>query len=357
MNSCRCFAAALTLLAVAQFAAAADTYRRYELTPGASGSTLTLKQAPKPSVGKDDVLVRIRAVSLNHRDLYMLAGRGSTARVPTSDGAGEVVAVGSSVTRFKPGDRVAGTFFERWVKGTATADALASARGGGIDGVLAEMVSMHQDGVVKFPEHLSFEEAATLPCAAVTVWNALFASGNLQPGDFVLLEGTGGVSIFGLQFAAAAGAKPLITSSSDAKLERAKALGAVGTVNYRTNANWEQEIRKLTGGAGVAHVLEVGGKDTLPKALASIGLGGRISLIGGLTGFDGQVPAGSLTNRMGTVSGIYVGSREHFEAMNAFIARHKLKPVIDRVFAFEEAPAAFKYLESGSHFGKVVIKL
>jgi NADPH:quinone reductase-like Zn-dependent oxidoreductase len=341
--------------------AAEDTMRRYEIQRDAAGSQLVMKQVARPKPGAGEVLMRVRAVSLNRRDLYVLAGTygrsGSATTVPISDGAGEVVAVGAGVSRFKVGDRVVGTFFTKWIDGKPTQAGLSSARGGDAPGMLSEFVVADEDSLVKFPEHLSFEEAATLPCAAVTVWNALFSKGHLQRGDYVLLEGTGGVSIFGLQFAVAAGAKPIITSSSDSKLERAKALGAAGTINYRTHPDWENEVRKLTHGKGVDHVLEVGGKDTLTKAVASIALGGHIALIGGLSGFDGTLPVGAIMLPSVTVRGIYVGSRADFEAMNEFIAQHKLKPVVDRVFPFEQATNAFKYMDSGSHFGKVVVTL
>lgn len=341
--------------------AADDAMRRYEIQRGPGGAQLVVKQVAKPTPGQGEVLVRIRAVSLNRRDIYVLAGtygrNAAATTVPLSDGAGEVIALGEGVTRFKTGDRVAGTFFASWIDGKPTQAGLSSARGGDMPGMLSEFIVTHQDGLVKFPQHLSFEEASTLPCAAVTVWNALFSKGHLEPGDYVLLEGTGGVSIFGLQFAAAAGAKPIITSSSDAKLARAKALGAIGAINYRTHPDWEKEARKLTGGAGVDHVLEVGGKDTLPKAVSSLALGGHIALIGGLSGFDGTLSVGAIMGPSATIRGIYVGSRADFEAMNEFIGEHKLKPVIDRVFPFEQAPDAFKYMESGSHFGKVVITM
>jgi NADPH:quinone reductase-like Zn-dependent oxidoreductase len=355
-------ALALLLTASAANALSADstTARRYELLRGGYGYDLVVEKRPTPTPGPDQVLVRMRAVSLNHRDLYMLEAspnQNRTGLVPVSDGAGEVIGVGTNVTRFKIGDRVATTFFERWTDGDATPAALATARGGQVSGVLSEVIASHQDGLVKFPEHLSFEEAATLPCAGVTAWRSLFKAAQLRPGQFVLLEGTGGVSIFGLQFAAAAGAKPIITSSSDAKLERARALGAAGLINYRTHPDWEIEVRKLTDGRGVDHVLEVGGKETLPRAIKSLASGGHIARIGGLTGFDAQIPAGALKDVQGSATQIYVGSRADFEAMNDFIAKHKLKPVIDKVFPFEDAKAAFEYLESGSHFGKVVIQL
>jgi NADPH:quinone reductase-like Zn-dependent oxidoreductase len=354
-----CFA----LLALSAFdtrAADATTMRRYELKRIETGYALALATTPRPAPAKDQVLVRIRAVSLNHRDLYALqriGGADSSGRIPVSDGAGEVVAIGADVKQFKIGDRVAGTFFEQWTDGKPTPAASMSARGGQAPGVLSEYVAAHENSWVKFPAHLSFEEASTLPCAGVTAWNALFTMGHMQPGDIVLLEGTGGVSIFGLQFAAAGGGKPIITSSSDTKLERARSMGAIGTVNYRTNVDWEREVRTLSGGRGVDHVLEVGGKDTLPRALKALALGGQVNLIGGLTGFNGQIDVGAVSGVQGTVRGIYVGSRADFTAMNAFIAKHALKPVIDKTFAFEQAKAAFEYLESGSHFGKVVVTL
>ena len=353
---------ALTCATVAplSFAAAAEAVRRYELEHADKGYRLALRTAELPPPKANEVVVRVRAVSLNHRDLYILQGiygGDASGRVPVSDGAGEVVALGSGVKRFKIGDRVATTFFESWLDGPPTPTAISRPRGGAAPGVLSEKIVAHEDGLVRIPDHLSFEEAATLPCAGVTAWVGLFKQGGLQRDQFVLLEGTGGVSIFGLQFAAAAGAKPIITSSSDAKLDQARALGAVATINYRTYPQWQEQVRAATKGAGVSHVLEIGGKDTLPKALAALGLGGHVALIGGLTGFEGSVDVGAVTDRLGSLTSIYVGSHEDFEAMNGFIAQHKLKPVIDRVFSFEEATAAFQYLEGGSHFGKVVIRL
>lgn len=359
-GAARLMACLLCTLLAMPAAPAAETMRRYEIESTAEGNRLVQRVVPRPSPAAHEVLVRIRATSLNHRDLYVLGGsrsRGSAGLVPLSDGAGEVIAVGPQVSRFKVGDRVATTFFEGWNSGPPTSEAISTARGGDRPGVLSEMIATHEDGLVPIPAHLSFEEAATLPCAGVTAWSALFTHGGLQPGQFALLEGTGGVSIFGLQFAAAAGARPVITSSSDAKLERARALGAIATVNYRTSPEWQVPVRAATAGAGVSHVVEVGGKDTLPRALSALALGGHVALVGGLTGFDGPMEVGALTDQMGSMTSIYVGSRADFEAMNAFIARHQLRPIIDRVFPFDEAPAAFEYLDSGSHFGKVVIRL
>jgi len=342
-----------------------QTSRQFQLTADGKGYKLELKTVARPTPGPKQVLVRVRAVSLNQRDLSVTraqyAGSGGGAmvgKVPLSDGAGEVVAVGSGATRFRVGDRVAGIFFARWIDGHRTADTMASARGGaGMDGMLSEFVAGDENGFVKIPDYLSFEEAATLPCAGVTAYRALFVEGRLKKGEFVLLEGTGGVSTFGLQFAAAAGARPIITSSSDDKIVKVKMMGAFGTVNYRTNPDWQKEVRKLTGDAGVNHVLEVGGRDTLPRALEALAYDGHIALIGGLTGFASDVPAGRLLGMGARVTGIYVGSRADFEAMNRFMTEHKVRPLIDKVFPFEESPQAFELMDNGSYLGKIVIKL
>ena len=334
----------------------AQTFREYRLEPGANGLALAIREAARPEPGMGEVLVRVRAVSLNHRDLSVLGRAGADGVVPLSDGAGEVIATGPGVTQFAVGDRVAGTFFADWVGGPRTADAMASARGGGVDGMLAEIVVSHEDGLISVPDYLSFEEAATLPCAALTAWRALFTEGGLKPGETVLLEGTGGVSIFGLQLAAAAGARPIITSSSDAKLERARALGAIGTVNYRSNPEWQQNVLALTGGEGVDHVLEVVGQETLVRAIQALAYDGHIAIIGQLSGRADALPVQNLPDGS-SVTNIFVGSKEDFAAMNAFLAEHQLRPVIDRVFPFEEAAAAFAYMDSGAHMGKIVISL
>jgi NADPH:quinone reductase-like Zn-dependent oxidoreductase len=277
--------------------------------------------------------------------------------VPLSDGAGEIVELGTGAKRFKVGDKVTPIFFPNWVDGRPFGNATQVSLGGAVDGVLTQYLTISEQSLVAMPAGLSYEEAATLPCAAVTAWNGLVTRGRMQAGDYVLLEGTGGVSIFGLQFAAASGAKPIITSSSDEKLAKAKALGAVGGVNYKTTADWEKPVREISGGAGVQQALEVGGKDTLAHALASLGPGGHIALIGGLGGFGGDVPAMALLGANITVSGIYVGSRENFEAMNAFIAKHHVKPVIDKVFDYKDAEAAYQLMDSGNFFGKIVIRM
>jgi NADPH:quinone reductase-like Zn-dependent oxidoreductase len=355
--------AAVTILALASvFApyASAQTIKRYEFSPTATGYELALRDVPMPVAGPHEVLVRVYATALNRRDVLMLQGRyglsGDVAgTIPLSDGAGEVIAVGADVERFRVGDRVTGIFFERWLDGRRSADSLASARGGSSGGMLAEVVVSNEESLVAIPEHLTYEEAATLPCAGVTAWVGLFKDRPLQPQDFVLLEGTGGVSMFGLLFAAAADARPIITSSSDDKLAIARSLGAFGTANYRQNSEWQNTVRELTGGTGVHQVLEVGGQDTLPRALQALAFDGHLSLIGGLSGFGAEV--GTLMGLGATMSGIYVGSREDFENMNEFIARNEIRPYIDRVFDFEDADEAFDFMENGSYFGKIVIRV
>jgi NADPH:quinone reductase-like Zn-dependent oxidoreductase len=338
------------------------TQRRGVLIREADGTyRLATEQARVPVPGEHDVVVRVHAVSLNRRDVYLRKGQypmpPRPSLVPISDGAGEVASVGRGVTRFRPGDRVAAIFFQRWLRGRPDAATMHSALGGQLDGMLSEFVCLPEDGLVAAPAGLTFEEAATLPCAGVTAWNGLFTRGRLEAGDCVLLLGTGGVAIFGLQFAVAAGARPIVTSSSEAKLERARALGAAATINYSTTPDWSDAVRAAAGGMGVHQVLEVGGAGTLPKSLACLAPGGHVALIGGLAGFGGDVPVMALVVGNATASGIYVGSREHFEAMNRFIERHRIRPVIDRVFTLQEAAEAYDYVDQGRHFGKVVIKL
>ena len=340
---------------------AQETIRQYQFARSESGLARALVEVPMPSAGAGQVLVRVHASSLNRRDLLMLNGQygpaASTAGgIPLSDGAGEVIAVGSGTSRFRVGDRVAGIFFAEWIDGERDATTLASARGGNALGMLSEVIVTDEDGLVAIPDHLTYEQAATLACAGVTAYVTLFQRGALAAGEYVLLEGTGGVSSFGLQFAAAAGARPIITSSSDEKLAEARELGAFGTVNYRTNPEWQREVRALTNDHGVDHVLEVGGQDTLPKAIQALAYDAHIGLIGGLSGFAASLPVGTLLQLGTRVSGIYVGSRADFEAMNEFIEEHEIVPVVDRVFPFEEAAAAFEYMDTGSFLGKIVIR-
>ena len=336
------------------------TQQQYQLQKtGDAPPALKLVDAAVRPPGEAEVLVRVHATSLNRRDIYVKLGRYPgpmhAQLVPLSDGAGEVVAVGAKTTRFRPGDRVASIFFQQWLEGRPRPEHMATALGGAIDGMLSQYVTLSEQGLVAIPAGLSYEEAATLPCAGVTAWNALVTRGRTQPGDFVLLLGTGGVSTFGLQLALALGARPVITSSSDEKLARARQLGAAVIVNYRSTPDWDKAVLEATG--GVQQALEVGGKQTLPKTLASLGFGAHVALIGGLSEFGGDIPSYSLMGRNATASGIYVGSRADFEALNAFLGKHPVKPVIDKVFEFENAPAAYDYMDSGALFGKVVIRL
>jgi NADPH:quinone reductase-like Zn-dependent oxidoreductase len=260
------------------------------------------------------------------------------------------------VTRVKVGQRVAAIFMQKWLSGEVDEAKAKSALGGAIDGVLAEYIVLHEDGLVQVPEHLSLEEAATLPCAAVTAWHGLVTEGRVKPGDTVLVQGTGGVSLFALQFACLAGARVLITSSSNDKLKRARELGASEGINYKETPEWGDKVRELTGGRGVDHVVEVGGAGTLGQSLRAVRMGGQISLIGVLSGAGQANPMPILMKNV-RVQGIFVGSREMFEAMNRAISAHQLRPVVDRVFPFAEAPAALRYMESAAHFGKICIRM
>jgi NADPH:quinone reductase-like Zn-dependent oxidoreductase len=311
--------------------------------------------------GTNEVMIRLRAVSLNFRDLLVVQGkynpRMKLPRIPISDGAGEVVSVGSEVTAWKAGDRVVIPFFPAWIDGELSAAKSASALGGDVDGLLREFATVRAEALLPIPPHLSFEQAAALPCAAVTAWNGLFVAGNLRPGKTLLLQGTGGVSLFGLQFGKMAGAKIILISSSDDKLKRARAMGADETINYRAEPEWGKRVLEMTEGRGVDLTLEVGGAGTLSQTLRATGYAGHVSLIGILSGIAGEIQIGHILHRALTVRGIYVGSRAMFSAMNGAIAEHQLEPVIDRVFSFDETPDAFRHLESGQHFGKVVIRM
>lgn len=336
--------------------------RIYQIPKPEGIDSLVLREAPTPKPGRGQVLVKMRAASLNYRDLMVLTGRYARGAplpdlVPLSDGAGEVAEIGPEVTRVKPGDRVAGIFMQSWIGGEIEPDHAASSLGGAIHGVLAEYVLFDQQGLVQLPTHLSFEEGATLPCAGVTAWNALYAGRPLIAGQSVLVLGTGGVSIFALQFARAAGAQVIATSSSDDKLARAQQLGATATVNYRDHPEWQKEVLALTDGRGVDHVIEVGGAGTLARSIEAARLGGQIHQIGVLTGGGGQIDP-SVPMRKGLIlRGIYVGSRQMFDAMNRAIAVNTLRPVIDRVFAFAQAADAYRHMQSQAHLGKIVIRI
>ncbi|MDJ0616069.1 MAG: NAD(P)-dependent alcohol dehydrogenase [Calothrix sp. MO_192.B10] len=321
---------------------------------------LMLVDKPQPQPGIKQVLLKMGAASLNYRDLLAVKGAyGSKQRfpfVPFSDGVGEVVAVGEGVTKVQIGDRVAGIFMQSWVSGRFQANHPKSALGGAIDGVLAEYVTLDEDGVVKVPAHLSHESAATLPCAAVTAWNALTTVGKLQPGDTILILGTGGVSLFALQFARMMGLRVIATSSSDEKLDKLIQLGASDGINYKKIPNWDEKVWEITEKKGVDRVIEVGGANTLNKSLRALSYGGHISLIGVLSGFSADISTVTILQKGIHIQGIYVGSREMFEDMNRAISLHQMQPIIDRVFPFEQAPEALAYMESGAHFGKICLQ-
>jgi NADPH:quinone reductase-like Zn-dependent oxidoreductase len=333
--------------------------KTYQIARFGGPEGLQLTDRPEPVAGDREIIVRIRAASLNYRDLVVLRGEYTRnpepGRVPLSDGAGEVIAVGSGIKKFKIGDKVAGCFFQGWPSGRFESAMHATALGGQIDGVLSEFVKFTETGLVHLPEGYSFEEGATLPCAAVTAWHSLIVRGQLIPGETVLLLGTGGVSIFGLQIAKAAGAKVIITSSSDDKLERAKGLGADMTINYKTIPEWGKEAAKLSGSGGVDHVVEVGGGGSFAQSVRALRCSGKIGLIGILSGREATADIFPIVPKNGAVFGIYVGSTEMFEAMICGFEQAKIRPIIDKVFPFDQAPAAFAHLASGSHFGKVVI--
>jgi NADPH:quinone reductase-like Zn-dependent oxidoreductase len=334
--------------------------RLYRLPQATGIDSLTMAEAEAPTPGRGQALVRMHAASLNYRDLMIVNGRAARGAppvdlVPLSDGAGEVVSIGPEVTRVKPGDKVAGCFMQSWIGGPIGPDDAASSLGGAIDGVLSEYRLFDQNGLVHLPAHLSFEQGATLPCAGVTAWNALFGGQTLYPGDSVLVLGTGGVSVFALQLALAAGLTVVATSSSDEKLATMKRLGATHLVNYRQHPEWQDNVIAATGG-GVARVVEVGGSGTLARSIMATRQGGEIGMIGALT-TGGEINPVTAMRKGLILRGIYVGSRQMFEAMNRAITAHRIEPVVDRVFPFQQAANAYRHQTGQTHLGKVVIRI
>lgn len=335
--------------------------RAIEIRGGFGLENLALVERPDPAPGPGQALVRLRAASLNYRDLLTVEGKYNPKQklplIPCSDGAGEVVALGEGVTRVQPGDRVCAIFAQKWLAGAPIRERLRSTLGGPLDGTLAELAVFDEEGLVKIPEHLTDEEAATLPCAAVTAWSALVTEGGVSAGDAVLVQGTGGVSLFALQFAKLLGARVIATSSQNDKLQRVREMGASGLINYREVPEWGRRAKELTGGTGVDHVVEVGGAGTFQQSLQAVRFGGTISLIGNLSGTKTELLLTQIFMQKIRVNGILVGHRESFEAMNRAIALHRLHPVIDRVFPLEGAPAAFAHMAAGGHFGKIVVRI
>jgi NADPH:quinone reductase-like Zn-dependent oxidoreductase len=333
--------------------------KTYEITNTFGIDSLTLTERPDPKPGPGQILVQMRAWSINYRDLLMVKGlynpKLRLPRVPFSDGAGVIADVGPGVVRGKTGDRVAGIFMPGWLCGPLTDAKARTALGGEADGVLAEYVVLEQEAVVHVPEHLTDEEAATLPCAGVTAWHAVVSEAGVRAGDVVLTQGTGGVSAFALQFARLHGARVIATSSSDQKLARVLEMGASDGINYKQTPEWDRRARELTGQVGVDLVVEVGGAGTLPRSFRAVRAGGQISLIGVLSGGAGEVNPIPVLMRNIRVQGIFVGSRGMFEDMNRAITLHRLRPVVDRVFPLADAREALRYMESGAHFGKVCI--
>ena len=318
-------------------------------------------ERPMPPPGPEQVRICVHAVSLNYRDLMMVKGfynpKLELPRVPCSDGAGEIVAVGADVHDWKPGDRVAGIFMQRWLEGRATAARQREALGGDVDGMLSEYVVLNASGIVRVPEHLSYEEAATLPCAGVTAWNAVVNAGDIRAGDTVVIQGTGGVSVFALQFAKLLGARVLGTSSSDEKLERARKLGLDAGLNYKKDSDWAKWVTEQTISEGADLVVEVGGAGTFSQSLKAVRIGGTIAQIGVLAKSEQPLQIAPILHKQVKIQGIYVGSRADFNAMNRAITQNRMRPVMDRIFNFSDAREAFQAMESGSHFGKIVIRV
>lgn len=335
------------------------TANAFRLTPSGEGFSLVRSTGSVQQPARHKVVVRIGAASLNYRDLLVRQNAGGDTQpglVPLSDGAGTVEAIGAAITKWRVGDRVSPTFFADWQGGPFRQAYLASALGGGVvNGVLSDIVKVDENALVRVPAHLSLAEAATLPCAGVTAWQALFVRGRLQEGDTVLVQGTGGVALFALQLAVAKGARVIIISSSDAKLDRARALGAWQTINYRERPDWDKAVLDLTDGEGANHILELGGPDTFERSISAVSHGGNIAQIGVLTGFGPTPNLLPLQFKNASIHGICVGSGQHHAELNAYLEQHAIHPVVDHMFPFGEVPAAYEALKAANHFGKLVI--
>ncbi|MED4781150.1 NAD(P)-dependent alcohol dehydrogenase [Brevibacillus choshinensis] len=335
--------------------------KAYEITGGFGLDHLKLTERPLPTPGRGEVLIKMKAVALNSRDLGVIDGFYhpdlQEPLIPVSDGVGEVIALGEQTSRFQIGERVSGIFTQSWISGKPTKANWSSSLGSPLNGLLAEYVVLPEEGLVRVPAHLTDVEAATLPCAGVTAWHAIVEEGKVMPGDTVVVQGTGGVSLFALQFAKLAGATVIVTSSRDEKLERAKAMGADHGINYKQTPEWEQVVMDLTNGEGADHIVDLGGASTLNRSLSALRVGGQISIIGGLSGFQIEglalIPA---IIRKARLQAINVGSREMFESMNGAIAKHVLRPTVDKVFTFEQSIEAFQHFASASYFGKICIE-
>jgi NADPH:quinone reductase-like Zn-dependent oxidoreductase len=335
--------------------------RVFELTGGFGLECLRPGRREPRSPGPGEVRLRVLSASLNYRDLLMVRGQYNPRQplplIPASDGVGEVMEVGPNVAGIAAGDRVAPIFAQGWLDGDPDRDLRRTTLGGPLDGTLAEETTLNATGVVPVPAHLSDDEAATLTCAGLTAWNAVVGDEPVRAGETVLVLGTGGVALFALQFARAQGARVIVTSSSDAKLERATTLGAWATLNYVDRPEWGRAVRDMTGGRGVDRIVEVGGAATLPQSMRAIRMGGRIALIGSLTGGSTQFDFIPVFMQQVRLQGLFVGHRRGFEEMNRAVEAHVIRPVIDRVFPFDETPAAFAHLESATHFGKICVRV
>lgn len=355
------------LLALSVLAGSADaaeplpsTARKIVLEKAETGYRWKVVEAPVPQPGDRQVLVHVRAVGLNRGDWEMLGINNSNGalvgRIPSSDAAGDIVAVGKGVKNLRPGTRVTSLYFRNWTDGPASKEILNGAHGIDVDGVLGEYVVLEDTAVAPAPKGLTYEEAATLPTAGLTAFMATVGQNELRD-DYVLVQGTGGVSIFALQFAAAAKARVLVTSSSDDKLARVRELGARDGVNYRTYPKWSEQVMTLTNGHGADLVVDVGGKDTLEQSVQSLSYGGVLSIVGGLSGYDGSISSLGLLNKTASARGVYVGSRADYLRMSTFIVQHRIHPVIDKVFPFDQYEAALQHLRNGNPLGRVVLKL